>query len=98
MSTIQFSDQCYPPNQLGTPKQLDSLWNRTLNDFTEDGSSSFTLGIGNAAFDEAALQSPVEVMHGENDNNDQSHHKVWFYLDCFLGRDSPGVRSIVPEP
>ncbi|XP_006460493.1 hypothetical protein AGABI2DRAFT_192191, partial [Agaricus bisporus var. bisporus H97] len=75
MSTIQFSDQCYPPNQLGTPKQLDSLWNRTLNDFTEDGSSSFTLGIGNAAFDEAALQSPVEVMHGENDNNDQSHHK-----------------------
>ncbi|KAF7783248.1 hypothetical protein Agabi119p4_2624 [Agaricus bisporus var. burnettii] len=77
MSTIQFSDQCYPPNQLGTPKQLDSLWNRTLNDFTEDGSSSFTLGIGNAAFDEAALQSPVEVMHGDNDNNaSQSHHKV----------------------
>ncbi|EKM75998.1 hypothetical protein AGABI1DRAFT_131716 [Agaricus bisporus var. burnettii JB137-S8] len=72
---LQFDNQRYEPNRLDTtpPKQLEILWTRTLNDFTEDGSSC-TFEVENVALE--VLSKPEGVTHHANDDDGHPCHEV----------------------
>jgi hypothetical protein len=67
------NDQRRPLKRLSAPvaKQLETIWTRTLNDFTEDN-NPFTLESEHAASGETPLRL-VEITH---QGNDHLHHEV----------------------
>lgn len=68
-TALQFNHQ-----SLSTSKQLEMIWTRTLDDFTEDNINAFSSETGHAAFDEAPLSAET-IPHG-NDNIDYSSREV----------------------
>ncbi|KAF7782902.1 hypothetical protein Agabi119p4_2278 [Agaricus bisporus var. burnettii] len=69
-----FHHQRIPSNP--TPKQLESIWTRTLNDFTEDNSLTSTLEVNHPSLDKAPLEEEVEMTNRVNENKDHSHNVV----------------------
>ncbi|EKM76022.1 hypothetical protein AGABI1DRAFT_109104 [Agaricus bisporus var. burnettii JB137-S8] len=69
-----FHHQRIPSNP--TPKQLESIWTRTLNDFTEDNSLTSTLEVNYPSLDKAPLEEEVEMTNRVNENKDHSHNVV----------------------
>ncbi|XP_006460574.1 hypothetical protein AGABI2DRAFT_192232 [Agaricus bisporus var. bisporus H97] len=72
---LQFDNQRYEPNQSDTTpsKQLEILWTRTLNEFTEDGSFC-TLEVENIALE--VLSKPEGVTHHANNDDEHPFHEV----------------------
>ncbi|XP_006460600.1 hypothetical protein AGABI2DRAFT_117541 [Agaricus bisporus var. bisporus H97] len=67
-----FHHQRIPSNP--TPKQLESIWTRTLNDFTEGNSLTSTLEVNYPSLDKAPLE--VEMTNRVNENKDHTHNVV----------------------